>query len=95
MKFKEFKNNSYGLEAKEVPPKPMTYSEVKEDIRISDPTGKKKDEAKSYIDVYKDTHRGAPDIKGEKRGEFTLSGKDEKLVADMVNKQGRFQEDKK
>lgn len=84
MNYKEFTKKSYGLEAKEVPPKPMTYSDVKEDIRISDTTGKKKAYAKSYIDVYKDTHRGAPDIKNEKPGEFTLSGKDEKLVADLV-----------
>ena len=34
MKYKEFTNNSYGLEAKEVPPKPRTYADVKEDIRI-------------------------------------------------------------
>jgi len=84
MNYKEFTKKSYGLEAKEVPPKPMTYSDVKEDIRVSDPTGSKKAYAKSYADVYKDTHRGAPDIKNEKPGEFTLSGKDEKLVADLV-----------
>jgi len=152
MNYKEFTKKSYGLEAKEVPPKPMTYSDVKEqleegilskaianklilrkiksikwddlakmiknglldgvdniddldtkalhvalrnvnikikeeieeDIRVSDPTGKKKAYAKSYADIYKDTHRGAPDIKNEKPGEFTLSGKDEKLVADLV-----------
>ena len=51
MKYKEFTNNSYGLEAKEVPPKPMTYADVKEDIRISDTTGKKKAYAKRYLDV--------------------------------------------
>jgi|TARA_B100001059_G_scaffold91515_1_gene90425 hypothetical protein len=84
MNYKEFTKKSYGLEAKEVPLKPLTYSEVKEDIRVSDPTGSKKAYAKSYADVYKDTHRGAPDIKNEKPGEFTLSGKDEKLVADLV-----------
>ena len=44
MKYKEFTNNSYGLEAKEVPPKLKTYSDVKEDIRIYDDTGKKKKE---------------------------------------------------
>ena len=85
MKYKDFKNNSYGLEAKEVPPKPMTYTDVKEDIRVSDPTGKKKDYAKRYIDVYKNTHRGAPKIVNDKMGEFTLKGKDEKLVADLAN----------
>ena len=95
MKFKEFTKKSYGLEAKEVPLKPMTYADVKEDIRISDPKGSKKSEAEQYIDVYKDTHRGAPEIKNAKFREFTLSGKDEKLVADMVNKEGRFKEDKK
>tara|TARA_Y100000287_G_scaffold29625_1_gene21309 strand:+ start:303 stop:566 length:264 start_codon:yes stop_codon:yes gene_type:complete len=84
MKYKEFTNNSYGLEAKEVPPKPRTYADVKEDIRISDTTGKKKDYAKRYIDTYKDTHRGAPKIKDERGNFFTLSGKDEKLVADLV-----------
>ena len=85
MKFKDFKNNSYGLEAKEVPPKPMTYSDVKEDIKIKDPTGRKKDYAERYIDVYKDTKRGAPKIVNDKMGEFTLRGKDEKLVADLAN----------
>ena len=85
MNYKEFTKKSYGLEAKEVPPKPMTYSDVKEDIRVSDPTGKKKAYAKRYIDVYKDTHRGAPKIVNDKMGEFTLKGKDEKLVADLAN----------
>ena len=85
MKFKDFTNNSYGLEAKEVPPKPMTYADVKEDIKIKDPTGRKKDYVKSYIDVYKYTHRGAPKIVNDKMGEFTLRGKDEKLVADLAN----------
>ena len=85
MNYKEFTKKSYGLEAKEVPPKPMTYADVKEDIRVSDPTGKKKAYAKSYIDVYKDTHRGAPKIVNDKMGEFTLRGKDEKLVADLAN----------
>ena len=84
MNYKEFTKKSYGLEAKEVPPKPMTYADVKEDIRISDTTGKKKAYAKSYIDVYKDTKRGAPKIKDERDNFFTLSGKDEKLVADLV-----------
>jgi|TARA_B100001769_G_C21669454_1_gene371447 hypothetical protein len=84
MNYKEFTKKSYGLEAKEVPPKPMTYADVKEDIRISDTTGKKKAYAKSYIDVYKDTKRGAPKIKDERGNFFTLSGKDEKLVADLV-----------
>ena len=92
MKYKEFTNKSYGLEAKEVPPKPRTYSDVKEDIRIYDETGNKKAEAKAYIDVYKDTHRGAPKIKDERGKFFTLSGKDERLVADMVQKKGRFKE---
>tara|TARA_B100000925_G_scaffold179989_1_gene135832 strand:+ start:465 stop:740 length:276 start_codon:yes stop_codon:yes gene_type:complete len=85
MNYKEFTKKSYGLEAKEVPPKPMTYTDVKEDIRVSDPTGKKKAYAKRYIDVYKDTHRGAPKIVNDKMGEFTLKGKDEKLVADLAN----------
>ena len=85
MNYKEFTKKSYGLEAKEVPPKPMTYTDVKEDIRVSDPTGRKKDYAKRYIDVYKNTHRGAPKIVNAKMGEFTLKGKDEKLVADLAN----------
>ena len=92
MNYKEFTKKSYGLEAKEVPPKPKTYSDVKEDIRIYDDTGNKKAEAKAYIDVYKDTHRGAPKIKDERGKFFTLSGKDERLVADMVQKKGRFKE---
>ena len=96
MKFKDFTNNSYGLEAKEVPPKPMTYADVKEDIKIKDPTGRKHDEAKQYIDTYKGSFRPVPKIINKKpmTGEFTLSGPDEKFVADMVNKQGRFKEDK-
>ena len=85
MNYKEFTKKSYGLEAKEVPPKPMTYTDVKEDIRVSDPTGKKKDYAKRYIDVYKNTHRGAPKIVNDKMGEVTVKGKDEKLVADLAN----------
>ena len=85
MNYKEFTKKSYGLEAKEVPPKPRTYADVKEDIRVSDPTGRKKDYVKSYIDVYKDTHRVAPKIVNDKMGEFTLRGKDEKLVADLAN----------
>ena len=36
MKFKDFKNNSYGLEAKEIPPRPKTFEDVKEDIKIKD-----------------------------------------------------------
>jgi len=39
MKFKDFKNNSYGLEAKEIPPRPKTFEDVYEDIKIKDPTG--------------------------------------------------------
>jgi len=94
MKYKEFTNNSYGLEAKEVPPKPKTYSDVKEDIKIKDPTGKKHYEAKRYIDTYKGSHRPVPKIINKKpmAGEFTLSGPDEKFVADMINKRGRFKE---
>ena len=68
-----------------MPPKPRTYADVKEDIRVSDPTGRKKDYVKSYIDVYKGTYRGAPKIVNDKMGEFTLRGKDEKLVADLAN----------
>ena len=33
MKYKEFTKKSYGLEAKEVPPKPKTYSDIKEDVK--------------------------------------------------------------
>ena len=29
MKYKDFKNNSYGLEAKEIPPKQKTYEDVR------------------------------------------------------------------
>ena len=94
MKFKEFTNNSYGLEAKKVPPKPKTYSDIKEDIKIYDPTGKKHYEAKRYIDTYKGSFRPVPKIINKKpmTGEFTLSGPDEKFVADMINKRGRFKE---
>ena len=72
----------------------LKRKDVKEDIKIKDPTGRKHDEAKKYIDVYKDSFRPTPRIKNKKFGEFTLSGPDEKFVADMVNKQGRFKEDK-
>ena len=41
MNYKEFTKKSYGLEAKEVPPKPKTYSDIKEDVKIYDPTGRK------------------------------------------------------
>ena len=92
MKYKEFTKKSYGLEAKEVPPKPKTYSDIKEDVKIYDPTGRKHDEAKQYIDTYKGSFRPTPRIKNKKFGEFTLSGPDEKFVADMVNKKGRFKE---
>ena len=38
-----------------------------------------------FLYVYKDTKRGAPKIVNDKMGEFTLRGKDEKLVADLAN----------
>ena len=94
MKYKEFTNNSYGLEAKEVPPKPKTYSDIKEDVKIYDPTGKKHSEAKQYIDTYKDSFRPVPKIVDKKpmSDYFTLRGPDEQFVADMINKRGRFKE---
>ena len=100
MKFKEFTNNSYGLEAKEVPPKPKTYSDVKEDMRedyeVTDKTGKAYDFAKEYIDTYKDSFRPVPKIitKGGNTRKFILKGPDEKFVADMLTgpqgKRSRF-----
>lgn len=94
MKYKEFTNNSYGLEAKEVPPKPKTYSDIKEDVKIYDPTGKKHSEAKRYIDTYKGSFRPVPKIVDNKplSPYFTLRGPDEQFVADMINKRGRFKE---
>ena len=94
MKFKDFTNNSYGLEAKEVPPKPKTYSDIKEDVKIYDPTGRKHDEAKQYIDTYKGSFRPVPKIVDNKplSPYFTLRGPDEQFVADMINKRGRFKE---
>ena len=94
MKYKEFTNNSYGLEAKEVPPKPRTYSDIKEDVKIYDPTGKKHSEAKRYIDTYKGSFRPVPKIVDNKPMSpyFTLRGPDEQFVADMINKRGRFKE---
>ena len=94
MKYKEFTNNSYGLEAKEVPPKPKTYSDIKEDVKIYDPTGKKHSEAKRYIDTYKGSFRPVPKIVDNKPMSpyFTLRGPDEQFVADMINKRGRFKE---
>ena len=94
MKYKEFTNNSYGLEAKEVPPKPKTYSDIKEDVKIYDPTGKKHSEAKQYIDTYKGSFRPVPKIVDNKplSPYFTLRGPDEQFVADMINKRGRFKE---
>ena len=94
MKYKEFTNNSYGLEAKEVPPKPKTYSDIKEDVKIYDPTGKKHSQAKQYIDTYKGSFRPVPKIVDNKplSPYFTLRGPDEQFVADMINKRGRFKE---
>ena len=71
-----------------------TFKQLLEDIEITDSTGKAYSFAKEYIDTYKDSFRPTPRIKNKKFGEFTLSGPDEKFVADMVNKQGRFKEDK-
>jgi len=42
MKYKDFKKNSYGLEAKEVPPKPKTFEDVKTYI---------KKERKKWVDI--------------------------------------------
>ena len=94
MKYKEFTKKSYGLEAKEVPPKPKTYSDIKEDVKIYDPTGRKHDEAKQYIDTYKGSFRPVPKIVDNKplSPYFTLRGPDEQFVADMINKRGRFKE---
>ena len=94
MKYKEFTKKSYGLEAKEVPPKPKTYSDIKEDVKIYDPTGKKHSEAKRYIDTYKGSFRPVPKIVDNKplSPYFTLRGPDEQFVADMINKRGRFKE---
>ena len=91
MKYKEFTNNSYGLEAKEVPPKPRTYSDIKEDIRedyeVTDSTGKAYNFAKQYIDTYKGSYRPVPKIitKGGNIRKFILKGPDEKFVADMLS----------
>ena len=95
MKYKEFTNNSYGLEAKEVPPKPKTYSDVKEDMRedyeVTDKTGKAYDWAKEYIDQYSTTYRPVPKIikKGPtvnaKITSFVLRGPDEKHLAVMLS----------
>ena len=94
MKYKEFTKKSYGLEAKEVPPKPKTYSDIKEDVKIYDPTGKKHSQAKQYIDTYKGSFRPVPKIVDNKplSPYFTLRGPDEQFVADMINKRGRFKE---
>ena len=90
MKFKDFKNNSYGLEAKEIPPRPKTfedvYEDVKEDIEVTDSTGKAYDFARQYIDTYKGSYRPVPKIitKGGNIRKFILKGPDEKFVADML-----------
>ena len=83
MKYKEFTKKSYGLEAKEVPPKPKTYSDIKEDVKIYDPTGKKHYEAKRYIDTYKGSFRPVPKIVDKKpmSDYFTLRGPDVERIA--------------
>ena len=95
MKYKEFTNNSYGLEAKEVPPKPRTYADIKEDIReeyeVTDKTGKAYNFAKEYIDQYKTTYRPVPNIIKKSKDSlaritsFVLSGPDEKHLAVMLS----------
>jgi len=62
-----------------------TFKKLKEDIEVTDKTGKALNFAKEYIKTYKDTRRPTPEIITKGIGKFILKGKDEKLVADMLS----------
>jgi hypothetical protein len=62
-----------------------TFKKLKEDIEVTDKTGKALNFAQQYIKTYKNTRRPTPEIIKKGMGKFTLKGKDEKLVADMLS----------
>ena len=55
-----------------------------EDVRVQDKTGKAVSWAKQYIKTYKDTFRGAPELKQKDSKEFILTGKDDKFLAKLI-----------
>ena len=62
-----------------------TFKKLKEDIEVTDKTGKALNVAQQYIKTYKNTRRPTPEIIKKGMGKFILNGKDEKLVADMLS----------
>ena len=62
-----------------------TFKKLKEDIEVTDKTGKALNVAQQYIKTYKNTRRPTPEIIKRGMGKFILKGKDEKLVADMLS----------
>ena len=62
-----------------------TFKKLKEDIEVTDKTGKALTFAQQYIKTYKNTRRPTPEIITKGIGKFILKGKDEKLVADMLS----------
>ena len=61
-----------------------TFKKLKEDIEVTDKTGKALNVAQQYIKTYKNTRRPTPEIIKKGMGKFTLKGKDEDLVATLV-----------
>jgi hypothetical protein len=61
-----------------------TFKKLKEDIEITDKTGKALDVAQRYYKTYKNTRRSAPEIIKKGIGKFILKGTDEDLVADIL-----------
>ena len=57
-----------------------TFKKLKEDIEVTDKTGKALNVAQQYIKTYKNTRRPTPEIIKKGMGKFTLKGKDEDLV---------------
>ena len=62
-----------------------TFKELKEDIEVTDKTGKALNVAQQYIKTYKNTRRPTPEIIKTGIGKFILKGKDEDLVAKMLS----------
>tara|TARA_B100000780_G_scaffold12476_1_gene8455 strand:- start:165 stop:413 length:249 start_codon:yes stop_codon:yes gene_type:complete len=62
-----------------------TFKELKEDIEVTDKTGKALGVAQRYYKTYKNTRRSAPEIIKKGIGKFILKGTDEKLVADILS----------
>jgi hypothetical protein len=62
-----------------------TFKKLKEDIEVTDKTGKALNVAQQYIKTYKNTRRPTPEIIKTGIGKFILKGKDEDLVAKMLS----------